>query len=76
MFELGDGAEDVEEHSPDGGGSVYSLVEHHQVDAAVAEGLGQLDQVLERAAESVELGDDELVAGAVSGQQCFVELGP
>jgi hypothetical protein len=35
------------------------LVEHDEVDAAGLELLGDLNQVLERAAEPVELGDDE-----------------
>src|SRR4051794_36221906 len=37
---------------------------------------GQLDEVLARAAEPVELGDDELVAAAVRGQQPLVQLRP
>jgi hypothetical protein len=51
--ELGDGAQDVEEHPPDGGGSVDALVQHHQVHTSIVQGLGQLYQVLERTAEPI-----------------------
>jgi hypothetical protein len=37
--------------------------------------LREFDQVLERAAEPVELGDHDLVAGAVGGEQRLVQLG-
>lgn len=67
---LGDGAEDVEEHASDGDGGVDTLVEHHQDDAAVVERLGQLDQVLERSAEAVELSDDELIADSSALSSC------
>jgi hypothetical protein len=50
------------------------LVEHDEVDAAVLKELGELDQVIERAAKSVELGDDQLVASAVCRQQRLVQL--
>ena len=75
MLELGDRPEDVEEHPADGGRGVDPLVKHDEVDAAALEPLGELDQVLERAAESVEFGDHELVAGAVGCGERFVELG-
>jgi hypothetical protein len=76
MLELGDGAEDLEEHPAHGGGRVDLLVEHDQVDAAVLKPNRQLDEVLEGSAESVEFGDDELIAAAVGDQQRLVEFGP
>jgi hypothetical protein len=42
VLELGDGAQNLEEHPADGDGSVDALVEHDQVDAADLEVLGQL----------------------------------
>jgi hypothetical protein len=58
VLELCDCPEYVEEHPPHGGGGVDSLVEHDQVHAALLKHVRKLDQVLERAAEPVELGDD------------------
>jgi hypothetical protein len=51
------------------------LVTQHQIDVTLLEDLGELDQVLERAAQAVELGDDQLVAGPVGGQQRLIEPG-
>jgi hypothetical protein len=50
------------------------LVEHDQVDAALLQSGGQLDEVLQGTAEPVELGDDELIAAAVRNEQRLVEL--
>lgn len=75
VFELGDGAEDLEEHAAYRGGGVDALVEHDQVDAAFVQVGGQVDEVCEGPAESVEFGDDEVVAAAVGNQERFVEFG-
>jgi hypothetical protein len=60
--ELGDGAEDLEEHPADCCARVDALVEYNQFDAAGLELLGQLDQVRQGASEPVEFGDDDTVA--------------
>ena len=75
VLELGDGAEDLEEHPPDRGGGVDTLIEHHQVDLLGAQLVGQLDQVLQRAAEPVELGHHKMIPGPEPAQG-LVELGP
>ncbi len=74
MLEFGDRAQDLEEHAAHRGGGVDALVEHDQVDALGLQPLGQLDEVLQGAAEPVELGHHELVAIA-GDQEGFVEFG-
>jgi hypothetical protein len=64
VLEPGDRAEGLEEHPLDRSGRVDALVEHHQVDAALLQLGGQVDEVLEGAPEPVEFGDDELVVAA------------
>src|SRR5262249_44669427 len=73
--ELGDRAEDLEEHPAHRGGAVDALVEHHQVHAALLQAVGQTDQVLQGAAEAVELGDHEVVTLAGDHQR-LVERWP
>ena len=41
------------------------MVEHDEVDTAILNELVKFDQVLERAAEAVELGDHQLIPAAV-----------
>ena len=69
MLELGDGAEDLEEHPTDRRRGVDALVQHHEVDTPGFKLAGQGDQVLEGAAKAVELGDHQLVAGAGDTQR-------
>jgi len=53
VFELGDGAEDLEEHPADDGGGVDALIQHDEVHAAGVQVAGQLDEVfLARTASS------------------------
>ncbi len=53
MFELGDRAEDLEEHPPDRGGGVDALVEDGQVDTAALQFVGQVNEVFQGSAEPV-----------------------
>lgn len=69
-----DRTQDLEEQPADGGGRVDSLVEDDQVDPAGLKVLGQLDEVLPRAAETVEFGHAELVAFA-GNEEGLVEFG-
>lgn len=55
VFELGNRPEDLEEHPADGGGGVDALIEHDEIHLLGLELLGQLDEVFQGAAESVEL---------------------
>ena len=54
VFELGDRAEDLKEHPPDGGGGVDAMIEQHQVDMTVLQLFGQVDEMFQGAAEPVE----------------------
>ena len=74
VFELGDRTEDLEEHPADRRRRVNPLVEHDEVDLLGLQLLGQRHQMLERAPETIELRDDELVALA-RDPQGLVELG-
>jgi hypothetical protein len=50
------------------------LVEYDQIHSPGLQELGDLNQMLERAAETVKLRDDELVAGALCDEQRLVQL--
>ena len=62
VLELRDRPEDMEEHPSHSGGGVDALVEHDQIDAALLQEPGELDQVLEGAAEPAEVCNHQLVA--------------
>jgi hypothetical protein len=62
VLELSDRAEDLKEHPADRRRRVDALVEHDEVHAPRLQLRRQCDQMLQRAPEAVELGDDELVA--------------
>ena len=74
--EFCDRAEDVEEHAPDRGRGVDALVEHDQVDLALLKVLRQGDQVLQGAAEPIQLRDHQLITGPAGRQQRLVQPGP
>ncbi len=74
VLELGERAEDLEEHPAHRGGRVDALVEHHQVHTALPESGGQGDQVRQGPTEPVELGHRELITVA-QDEERLVELG-
>ena len=51
------------------------MVEDDEVDSAVLKLLRQLEEVFEGAAESVEFGDDDLVAGPVADNRALSSSG-
>src|SRR5271165_5454792 len=73
-LELIDRAEQVEDQPALRGGGVDLLLEHDQADAALAQLVGEGEQVLERAHGAGQPGDDEDVASAEVGQG-LVQLG-
>ena len=74
VFELRDRAEDLEEHPPNRDRGIDALIEHHQIHPANLQLVQQLDEVLQRPAEPVELRHDELVARTQPAQG-LIELG-
>jgi hypothetical protein len=62
-LELRQGAEDVEDELPPGGGGVDLLGEALEADALGVQGGDGLDEVPERAAKPIETPDDEGVPG-------------
>jgi hypothetical protein len=56
-FELGQGGEHVEDQPTSGGGGVDGLLEAAESDAAVGQPGDRINQVAERAAQSIELPD-------------------
>ncbi len=73
-LELVDRAEDVEDQPPGRRGRVDLLLQDDQADAALAQLVGQREQVLQRPHGAGQAGDDEHVARAQVGQR-LVELG-
>ena len=68
-LEFGQDREHAEHGAAFGGGGVDALFEHPQLDAAVAQGGAEGDQVQYGAAEPVQAGHDEGVAGAQVAQE-------
>jgi hypothetical protein len=66
-FELSDGADDLKEQSPRGRAGIDALLQDNEVDTALLQCRGQLQQVLQAAAEPVEFRDHERVAGPQLG---------
>ncbi len=75
VFKLRDRRQDLEEHPAHRCRGVDALVEDDQVHTFGLQCCGEGEEVFHRAAESVEFGDDELVAIA-RGDQCLVQFSP
>src|SRR6266496_3179593 len=73
-LELVDRAEDMEDQPPGRRGGVDLLLQDDQADAALAQLVGERQQVLQRPHRAGQPGDDEHVARAEIGER-FVELG-
>ena len=74
-LELIDRAEDMEDQPPGRRGRVDLLLQDDQADAALAQLVGEREQVLQRPHRAGQAGDDEHVALAQIGQR-LVQLGP
>jgi hypothetical protein len=74
-FELGQGGEHVEDELATRGGGVDRLLQALEPDAALSQPGDGVDQVPQRAAEPVELPDDQGVTGAQLVQE-LLEGGP
>ncbi len=68
-LEFGQDREHAEHGAAFGGGGVDALLGHPQLDAPVAQGGAERDQVQYGAAEPVQAGHDEGVAGAQVAQE-------
>src|SRR5450755_3823464 len=69
-----DSTDDLKEQSPNRRRGIDPLVEYDQIHSPGLQELGDLNQMLERAPETVKLRDDELVAGALCDEQRLVQL--
>ena len=67
LLEVRDRAEDVEHELAGGRGGVETLLETDQVDVAGLEAVDGLEQLPERAPQTVEAGDAQAVAGTGDG---------
>jgi hypothetical protein len=76
VLEFCDRPENLKEHPPDRGRGVDALVQHHQVDLALLQILGQGDQVLQGATEPIQLRNHQLITGPARRQQRLVQLRP
>lgn len=65
MFELGDGAEDLEEHPSDGGAGVDAPVEQYEVDAPFVKGGSEFEEAAEGSIGPVLFRAEEPVGGPV-----------
>lgn len=57
--------QNLEEYPPERGGDVDALVQDDEVDVALLEFVGQVDDVLEGLAQAGGFGDDQLIVGSV-----------
>jgi hypothetical protein len=74
VLKLPDSTDDLKEQAPNRRRGIDPLVEYDQIHSPGLQELGDLNQMLERAPETVKLRDDELVAGALCDEQRLVQL--
>jgi hypothetical protein len=74
VLKFRDRPDDGKEQHADRGGRVDALIQHHQIHTTGLQILGQLDQMLQRSTEPVELGHHQLVTPP-RNQQRLIEPG-